>query len=63
MNIQEILYRMLTSLCQFVRMENNTMKEQVIACKPKGKRALGIPLKKWDGTITGHMDLHLTGWW
>jgi hypothetical protein len=39
------------------RMDRSRIPRQMMIYRPKGKRSLGRPLKRWRETITGHWDL------
>jgi hypothetical protein len=39
------------------RMDESRIPWQMITYRPKGKRSLGRPLKRWRETLTGHWDL------
>jgi hypothetical protein len=36
------------------RMDQSRIPRQIMTYRPKGKRSLGTPLKRWRETITGH---------
>jgi hypothetical protein len=39
------------------RMDRSRIPRQMMTCRPKGKRSLGRPLKRWRETVTGHWGL------
>jgi hypothetical protein len=36
------------------RMDRSRIPRQIMTYRPKGKRSLGRPLKRWRETVTGH---------
>jgi hypothetical protein len=39
------------------RMDRSRVPQQMMTYRPKGKRSLERPLKRWSGTVTGHWGL------